>query len=438
MKSVERIIMIFLLLMLAMSTVAAKDGYSDYDTERTGAEGEESDIQYGYALPAEWSEWSRTRTNDPFEVRGKVEVEHYAYSDRNRQNYWYDAGKKELFTWNFGESSRIVRIYLDVDTYVNKSYTNYIGPPLHVYCDGRELTSIGWHDHLKNFDYRTDCECSILKVTMDDGGGSGRNTTNMVGSWVTIERDQYRHVIRWDDGHDWRFTDPYDTVYGEEPRLPVEREVFRRPVIYRIDYELDGGEFLSEPVREYRVIDEIVLERPVKKGYDFIGFDNNGTIIDIIPKGTTGDLKLTALWDRKDPAIWGPVKGYRQNEEYSMADVLIGARAEDELEGDISEKIRVSQIRYEDGRTISKPSSLDTSEVQKIYVTYEVENSDGKKASVEKIAYILGKGDVLKKGSIYPRYISEKYDGTLDPGSLWRKDDYREKLSDVYRLLEVK
>ena len=68
------------------------------------------------------------------------------------------------------------------------------------------------------------------------------------------------------------------------------------PVKYAISYELDGGA-LDGAATTYTIEEEVKLATPEKAGHNFLGWELNGELVDVIAKGTTGDLVLTAKWE---------------------------------------------------------------------------------------------------------------------------------------------
>ena len=77
------------------------------------------------------------------------------------------------------------------------------------------------------------------------------------------------------------------------------------PVTYSITYKLDGGTFVSEDYATSYTIesDEITLPSATKEGgYTFKGWkkENDETEMTIIPKGSTGNVTLTAIWVHSD------------------------------------------------------------------------------------------------------------------------------------------
>lgn len=70
---------------------------------------------------------------------------------------------------------------------------------------------------------------------------------------------------------------------------------------YSITYDFQGIDYKDSLNTSYTIIDSVVLPSLVKKGYDFLGWeDQNGTIYtSTIPTGTNGNLNLTAMFSAK-------------------------------------------------------------------------------------------------------------------------------------------
>lgn len=64
-------------------------------------------------------------------------------------------------------------------------------------------------------------------------------------------------------------------------------------ITYNITYELNGGTSKDALPSTYTVEDNITLPVPVKSGYTFVKWADNG----YIPKGSTGDITFTAHWE---------------------------------------------------------------------------------------------------------------------------------------------
>lgn len=443
MKKIINFVLVALLLLVNVKGVYSENtlvGYSQWSEEETHIKGEISAIQYGRKVPVEWSDYSYDYP-DSKDVRVKDGgIKHYAYD--NQYKIWEDVDEKILFTWDFGYSTKVTYFYADVDTYYNVGYTNYEAPPLKLYCDGEEIASIGKHDHLENWNPSINSSCRYLQLKMESNYGNNRNRTSIVGTWATTGSTMYAYVTKWSDGKDWRFDKAYTRIYGENPEIPVSRIVYCHPLTYNISYDLDGGDFIGEPIYTYTVLDEANLPSASKLGYEFLGwYDENDKQIEQISKGSIGDKKLLAKYKRKPPTLYVGYTSFIVDEEtIKIADVIdkVKASAMDELDGDISKDIKISSIEYDDERRIDNPSELDVSKKGYVYIEFYVLNSGDIKASVKRKYYILGEGETIDSYSdelkIYPRYISEEYLYTLPSDSIWLEDDYYSELLKVIDL----
>ena len=72
------------------------------------------------------------------------------------------------------------------------------------------------------------------------------------------------------------------------------------PVKYKITYDFDGGKEDKKNKTEYTIEDSFKLNPPKRDGYVFKGWLLNGEALkdDTIKKGTTGELKLKATWEK--------------------------------------------------------------------------------------------------------------------------------------------
>ena len=74
-------------------------------------------------------------------------------------------------------------------------------------------------------------------------------------------------------------------------------------VVYTITYDLDGGFNNSKNPSSYTVDDEFALLSPTKPGHRFLGWETeDGASITGVSKGTIGDLKIKATWERGEDA----------------------------------------------------------------------------------------------------------------------------------------
>ncbi len=65
---------------------------------------------------------------------------------------------------------------------------------------------------------------------------------------------------------------------------------------YNIIYDMHGGVNNESNPASYSVEDEVVLSAPTKEGNNFLGWLLNDELVTKIPAGTTGELKLEAVW----------------------------------------------------------------------------------------------------------------------------------------------
>lgn len=444
MNKLLKILLISLICLLSLSVdikaKAVKKGYSDWSEYPTHYPFEESSIQYGHKVPVEWSSWSSDNpssfTRDYKSKEG--DIKHYAYN--NVQNTWYDVGPKTLYTWDFGYKARVTYAYIDVDTYRSGTDDNYQAPPMQLYCDGKEIASTGVHDELINWNPDVNQACRYMELKMSDSSGDGRNRTAIVGTWVTTTSTWYSYVTKWSEAFDWRFDVPYERIYGENPQLPAERNVYSHPLTYHINYDLDGGTFVGSPTYTYTVNDEVYIPSAFKNGYDFLGFVNsNGSVVSKIERGTCGDITLRATYKRRPPTLYISYTYFDREDKKIPLDELINrvnGRAKDEVDGDISKDIKVSQIVYNSGYTAYNPNYLDTSNSGYVDISFYVVNSGGIRVDLTRRYYILDKGqeisDYDSKIKIYSRYISEDFKDTLDEHSIWRNGDYASVLNEAY------
>ena len=445
MSKLIKILLVTVLLVFIPAKVSGEDvrpGYSEWSTTKSGLPGEISTIQYGRKLPIEWSSWS---TDNPSsftkDFKSKIdETPHYAYGGAGK--FWSDVNAKTLYTWNFGYKANVIYAYLDVDTYRSGYDDNYEAPPLQLYCDGREIASIGKHHELANWSPSINASCSYMELKMSANPGGGRNRTVIVGTWVTTTSTLYSYVTKWNEGVDWRFSYPYERKYGENPEIPTQRNVYSHPITYRINYNLDGGEFVGTPTYTYTVNDEVYIPSAYKKGYEFLGFyDESGNLVNKINKGTYRDITLTARYKRNPPTLYiGYTYFDKDDTPISIEDLVnrVNGKALDEVDGDISKDIKVSQIVYEQSdNVVYNPSHLDISTPGCVYITFYVYNSENVKAELKRRYYILDYGQDIEDYSsdlkIYSRYIDEEFKDTLVDGSIWKESDYAYVLNEAYR-----
>lgn len=441
------IIVLVLISTFSIQAEAPKPGYTDWSTNPSGNEYEESVVQYGRRVPAQWSDWSETKPSTADQKSKEGQIKKYVNRSATNSLIYFNANAKTIYTWNFGQRSRVVYFYADVDTYVYPSLAYYEAPPLQLYCDNSLIASTGTHDVLKNWNPNVNTSCTTMQLRMSDNSSHGRNRTAIVGTWATTLGTLYSYVVSWTDGRDWRTTEPYTRVYGENAQIPTSRVVYSYPITYSITYHLDEGTPVSDLPKSYTVLDDVELPICTKRGYDFLGYyDSKGNLINEIKKGSYGNLVLYAKYKRRLPVLYVGYTYFDVGDiNISSDDVIkqVNARAIDELEGDLSDKIVIKSIYYEQkNKIIEDPEYLELDSEDIVNITFSVSNNVGGEATVTRKFYILGKGksndDYVENVKIYSRFIDEEYLYTLDEYSVWNTNDYKNQLYKAFSFMEEK
>ena len=91
-----------------------------------------------------------------------------------------------------------------------------------------------------------------------------------------------------------------DSYNGNTQLNAIVTKVTTKPAVTsNIVFDLDGGICDNLPTT-YEEGKELVLPTPTKDGYDFLGWEYNGTVITVIAPTMTGDLALKAKWQEED------------------------------------------------------------------------------------------------------------------------------------------
>ena len=258
------------------------------------------------------------------------------------------------------------------------------------------------------------------------------------------------------------------------------------PITYTITYNLNDGD--GTPISRatnsgdnpstYNVYYGFTLKEPTRTGYKFTGWvDESGNPVKAINEGanmnfiksasktgtevkamlskrTARDITLTATWTPTNPELAVRKTTYYQDENITPDILKKNATAVDILEGDISDKIVIKSIEYDDGTVVTDPAYLDTSKEQTAKITYYVENQRG--GSIEKSQTVTvipsSKGhwedgtDPVNPGAngqavagedydgsrIFSRYIREDCIYTLPGNSIWKTDtEYNDLLDSM-------
>ena len=95
-----------------------------------------------------------------------------------------------------------------------------------------------------------------------------------------------------------------DSYNGSTQLNAIVTKVTPKPVVTsNIVFDLDGGICDNLPTT-YEEGTELSLPTPTKEGYDFLGWEYNGTIITSITATMTGDLTLTAKWKESGTTLY--------------------------------------------------------------------------------------------------------------------------------------
>ena len=100
--------------------------------------------------------------------------------------------------------------------------------------------------------------------------------------------------VKWVNGSDEEVT-----VIAAGTKGAVSLTAVWEIIEYTIDYDLDGGDNHADNPTKYTVASEdITLQAPTKSGFIFVKWvDEDGETVTVIAQGSTGNLKLTAVWD---------------------------------------------------------------------------------------------------------------------------------------------
>ena len=74
-------------------------------------------------------------------------------------------------------------------------------------------------------------------------------------------------------------------------------EAIWRAIPYTIDYNLNGGSIKDNITTFTVVTPDICLVEPIKVGYSFMGWKQNGNFVTKVAKGTIGNVLVSAVWD---------------------------------------------------------------------------------------------------------------------------------------------
>ena len=98
------------------------------------------------------------------------------------------------------------------------------------------------------------------------------------------------------------------------------------PVTYTIAYDYSGGEGVENPSTYTVESEDIILNAASKSGFEFVGWFNGEEKIEVIKKGSFGDISLVAKWLEKSPFVVenGVVKAYSGDEKHVVVPETVG------------------------------------------------------------------------------------------------------------------
>lgn len=165
------------------------------------------------------------------------------------------------------------------------------------------------------------------------------------------------------------------------------------PKEYRIEYDLDGGEFLDNVVNsyiEFEGLDE--LPTPTKEEYEFIGWELDGNIITNIDKTCKEDLVLVARWQLK-------LDVNKANEVIKMINKL-------PYHTTYNDKEKIDYIlEYYNGLSEDTKALVTNIDIliSKINILEEIENNK------TEITYVLGNNNYTSREELFNNFFSDFY-----------------------------
>lgn len=101
------------------------------------------------------------------------------------------------------------------------------------------------------------------------------------------------------------------------------------PVTYTITYDYSGGEGVEENPSTYTIESEdIILNAAGKNGFEFLGWFNGEDKIEVMKKGSFGDISLVAKWLEKSPFVVenGVAKEYTGSDLHVVVPENVGGK----------------------------------------------------------------------------------------------------------------
>ncbi len=209
----------------------------------------------------------------------------------------------------------------EVVTPETKAYEGFISPEkqnLTIAADGTAVLNYFYTRNSYKISVNKGTEAGIEQVTIE-GKTTGEEERYLYGQEVTINA-----IVA--NGYTWR-----EWIIGEENetnKITTKEYTFTIPAknieytataeinTYTITYELNGGTVEENPVNYTVETEDIILKKPTKTGYNFLGWTgSNGETSQTtvtIAKGSTGDKTYTANWEASTGIAY-TVKHWQEN-----------------------------------------------------------------------------------------------------------------------------
>ena len=285
-----------------------------------------------------------------------------------------------------GENKTVVYSPNSVRQYLKQIIVDGVEQPLTTYTTQYDFTNIT-QDHTIRVVYG-----NKYKVTYDAKGGTPNPETEYVLPNEKATQPTQEPTKRGYTFEGWKKTGEttdynFNTLINEDINLDAEWT----PVIYNINYVLNGGVNDSTNPEHYTVEDTIDFKNPTREGYDFLGWYEDATFTTPIAgvSNRTGDITVYAKWQAKENTAY-KVEHYKEsdNGEYTLV-------VTDELTGRTDELVTA---------------------VPKQYTGYKENQTHANRIS---------SGAVKADGSLVLKlyYDKEKYTVTFDPQNDTKIDD---------------
>lgn len=113
------------------------------------------------------------------------------------------------------------------------------------------------------------------------------------------------------------------------------------PVTYTLTYDYSGGEGVENPSTYTVESEDIILNAASKIGFEFVGWFVGEEKIDIIKKGSVGDMTLVAKWQEISPFVVenGVVTAYSGDEKHVVVPETVSGEKITAIDGNLLQNI---------------------------------------------------------------------------------------------------